>query len=59
MPLWWMLWLVFLAIVGGARYRAVSAEASQRPSKSKRRRPAPAAPRQAQHYKAKRKAKRK
>ena len=55
MPLWWILWLVFLAIVGWVRYRAVSVEASARQPPS--RRPASAAQRQAQHYKAKRKAK--
>lgn len=42
MPLWWILWLVLLAVVGWARYQAVSAEASKR---------------QAQHYKAQRQTK--
>ena len=55
MPLWWILWLVFLAAVGLARYKAVSVEASER--QSKRRRPASASQRQAQHYRAQRQAK--
>lgn len=55
MPLWWILWLVFLAIflvvAGLARCRA----AAQR--QAKHRHHAPASQRQAQHYQAKRQAK--